>query len=391
MAWERGSYAGLIAAIMLSLGAAACGGGGASFADGKGARRIAPAGKDDLSPPSADATAVPGPASAADAPATPSPQAVAETRALDWYWPCAQDESPPAPTQDDATVITGGGDFILPPSPGGTSLAVHGRLCNPGIGPRDVVFVIDVSESMRNLINLGNDPLKSGTCGRNEAVKAVLAGLPADTRVALVTFAGGVRTDSGGFMAPGELAAKYGSADILCDRAGTGTDYTAALTRTLALLAGGRPDASHEVYFVSDGEPGSAAANGVDAAAQVRETATIATLMLKGDEAFLENKIASRDAAGVPLHAKVDAAEDLASTLAGLANVHLTSALVRFGDGAQGAQLIEVPVDLTKASTFALPPVSLDPAHYPNGFTFTLETLDSRGVKGGGTGRVLWQ
>src|SRR5690606_31637757 len=100
---------------------------------------------------------------------------------LNWTWPC--DGS------DDAGV-SGEGDHELVGAGSGFDVTVTGEICEPDVRPRDIIFVVDVSDSMRGLFNLGNDPLVSGSCGRLDAVRAVAGQVGENARISFVTFDG---------------------------------------------------------------------------------------------------------------------------------------------------------------------------------------------------------
>src|SRR5690606_18574819 len=107
---------------------------------------------------------------------------------------------------------------------------------------------------------------------------------------------------------------------------------------------------------------------GRDEAARIRQVATIATLMLKGDDTILKEDLASKRN-GVPLHARVSNAQALGSAMADLATRELVDAMVVLGD---------VAIDIDYESLdFALPKFSVNKAAWIDGFPVMLETTDS--------------
>jgi hypothetical protein len=241
---------------------------------------------------------------------------------------------------------------------------------------------------MRDFLNLGHDPLRSGTCGRNDAVAAVVQTLPPDAGVAFVTFDSEVEQDSGGFATPAEFAAKYESADIFCARGNT-TNYQVALARALAFLQTAPADAAKEVYFISDGEPDSDAVAGLDEAASIRQLGILATIMLKGDDTLMKTELASKDGNGQPYHVTVQDSSTLAQNLATLATVAPVSGT--FSYGAVGQTPVSVPLAPATSMQFGVPLTTVDPTQDPQGYQVTLEVVDNRGVTTTTTGSLSWK
>jgi hypothetical protein len=261
-----------------------------------------------------------------------------------------------------------------------------GHYCNPSRAPRDIVFVVDVSDSMRDFFNNGNDRLVNGVCARMTAINAVLDTLDERSRVAVITFDDHLRQDSGGFVTPADLKTKYVKSTILCE-VGSGTSYKPGLARTEVFMQDRRPEAAAEVYFISDGYPNSTASNGATEAARIRQYATVATMMLKGDDTVLIQKIASKDAQGNPIHGKVDSADKMAEKLKDLATARLVSVTLQITAAAKPETLLFEQIwdaagqntGDTYATTGA--PLEVVPADYPDGLSLGMTYLDSRGVK----------
>jgi hypothetical protein len=147
-----------------------------------------------------------------------------------------------------------------------------------------------------------------------------------------------------------------------------GTNYADALSAASTLLLSGRGDATKEIYFISDGAP-SAGFDGVSIAETLKTEGlkvgysniktTIVTIMLKGSDTVLESQIASRDAGGNPLHAKVEQSDVLAQTLADLFTSRIVEATVRYRPR-NAADWQEVNVlGMLNGRRFALPPIVL--------------------------------
>ena len=188
----------------------------------------------------------------------------------------------------------------------------------------------------------GNDPINqtTKTCGRLDAVLSVLQKYANDkTQFALVTFDSSRRAVSKNFGINGtEMLAAAGSTDALATICGAngGTNYQDGLLAAESLLQVGRPAATKEVYFISDGAP-SPSLTGADVASRLHQSGivinqqknevTIATIMMAStDDSILSQKIASKDLAGKPLHARIAQASQLTDTLAKMANNSIVAA-----------------------------------------------------------------
>jgi len=312
------------------------------------------------------------------------PVKVPLTRNLAWLWPCeGQELTPP----EGITTIEGAGDFVIETdgiSP--VTLNIQGGVCPPASTHRDISIVVDVSESMFSRflgIPRGNDPLRNRSCGRLRAAQAVVDSLNKDDRVSLVTFDSGVRSSTSYLSAEDFKKSSFLSSDVLC-YPGTNTNYGAALKRVETILEDSRKHSFKEIYFISDGE----SASGQPEAARIRSVATIATLMLKGDDASLKANIASKDANGAPMHRKVSEAEQLADALKTLSVSNLISGgfAVSYGENIEQ----EIDLNLSNGAIFDLDPMIIDPALYPNGLEFSTEFVDSLGRSYGGASTIKW-
>ncbi len=267
---------------------------------------------------------------------------------INWYWQCAS--QPDVPTAGQSEKVMTGADQLSEADFErliGSKFVFSGRLCPPSLAKRDVVFVIDVSGSMDNLSTVGasgnrtgNDLFINGSCGRYDAIKSIAdAAQGEDIRFGLVTFADTIKNNSTSFYSNlAEIEAKFNKplVNVVCDGNG-GTNFTQALRGAEDLFANhGRPDALvKEVYLISDGAPSPTSANGITEATLLKTNGVrIATALLQGNSdtnpAHLEQQIASKDDLGVPYHATVQNAQDLAASLAALAVNKITSASMKY-------------------------------------------------------------
>lgn len=352
----------------------------------------------------ADAKPAPQPAPQPQQPAPPSFEGSALS-GLTWFWQC---EAQPVPTPDpvaaDQAVVEGEGPHEFSTDEvSGTKVTFQGKLCEPAAVPRDLVLVIDTSGSMND-----NDKRVGNDCGRLLAVKQVIASVTAasggkDVRIGLATFSSGLdKTSTAMFGTEAELFSNLAPtgniADVICATNG-GTNYDAGMQRAADLLKGGRAGATKEIYFVSDGQP-NAGQDGVAIATQLKATgvnigsdfitATIATVMLAGRDTVMEQQIASRDAAGKPLHAFVANTSGLTKVLTDLT-----------ANGIAGGEMKYRPVGTTKYAVlslaghiqgfeFTLPSITIDPVAAPSGLEVLFEYWDKHDNRYTSGGKLLW-
>jgi hypothetical protein len=300
---------------------------------------------------------------------------------------------------DDHSEVHGGGTHVADLSRyAGVPLTFRGQLCEPEAVPRDLVFIVDVSSSMREA-----DPVVGGSCGRLRALEQVIASLPAGggANMALVTFGSTVRASSNGFYADAAsmFAAAGGSpATIVCATNGN-TNYRTALDEAIRLLGASRPGANKEIYFVSDGEPNPGSDGALQASlirspgvavAGVPTPATIATVMIgSANDAILREQIASRTSTGAPLHARTDAS-GLSQVLADLSRNGLAGGILKYrGIGAAEWTSVDLAKHLS-GFNFTLPSFTIDPAVMSVGIEVLHEYQDLRGRKYSSGGKLLW-
>lgn len=145
-------------------------------------------------------------------------------------------------------------------------LTVDGDFCPETPAELKVLFLVDISRSMYNSAaksseDIGNDPLKNGTCGRLEAGRALLELLAqqvkqkkTSVRAAVVNFASSVVqsvpfteiTDASGLATVGNFCRDVGQVNYK-------TNYKVALEQATAMLA--KETGTKIVYLISDGLP----------------------------------------------------------------------------------------------------------------------------------------
>jgi hypothetical protein len=341
-----------------------------------------------------------GSPSPAQADATPID--VKAYRALTWYWQCETNPVEVKPPQDPSieAVVVGGGDHILSKAKiRNTEMSLKGRLCPVESLKRDVVLVIDTSFSMSS-----NDPRAVDQCARLSAAKALLVNLPPESRFGIVTFNSSLASYSTGLYADAnqlfnDLSRNRSLADALCANEG-GTNYNAALAQAGMILSKGRPGATKEIYFVSDGQPDP----GNDGVAKARELkgtgvkigedlikTTIATVMLAGEDTVLESEIASKDPDGKALHAFAKDTSQLTSVLTSLSANEIVAAELRVKSG--GSEEFS-RYDVLGESTgldFALPSITIDGEKSKQGIEVEYSYRDKRGNEFSTGGKLTWQ
>ena len=356
-----------------------------------------------VAPPTSPTPATPATPPTADAvPQTPP----AKLESLIWYWECTSNTSgAPKPANAQNPVIIGQGTHQLPYDnlPAQVPISFNGTLCPATSQPRDIVFVVDVSGSMRE-----NDPLSAGSsCGRLDAVDGMVkkyADATGDAQFAIVTFDNVVRYQSSQFYTSRDslYSGMTSPSDVLC-AAQTGTYYDIPLTEAKTLLEGGRANATKEIYFISDGEP-EPGHTGTDIAATLKDPGvtaggktiktTIATIMLKGDDTVMASQIASRDQKGNALAASVTDADQLAATLASLASTYIIRAELRYRvAGTDAWQTIDIMKDLKPGSdlTFQIPPVLIDTQKALQGIEVQYQYWTNNGQSVESDGELSWK
>ncbi len=269
---------------------------------------------------------------------------VGEGFELSWLWPCASETiTPDIPESQFHKVIVGEGVHSISRNDFDKSkVYFKGRACDVSERSRNVIFVIDVSYSMRlqqDNVTPGYDPMVNGTCGRMEAVRSIInAGSSSDVRYGIVTFDKDLQESSSAlFSDPQDLfddvvsSSGYSTIEeVLC--AGIdGTNYENALVKAKDLLdSNSFVGSQREIYFLSDGEPADGD-EGKDVAADLHKDTTIASVMIgNGTDTILKNNIASKDSNGNPLHRRASDVDDLSRTLIDLTKNYIAEAQLVF-------------------------------------------------------------
>lgn len=331
---------------------------------------------------------------------TPDVVSIPRYQAMSWLWQCQNTPTPiPAPSSEEEVIVSGKGPFEFnEESLRGTKVTFSGRLCPPDSQARDIVFVVDTSLSMED-----NDPLVGESCGRLKAVQAVVASIPAGIgQFAIVTFNSATALVStklydNGPALFGSIAAGRPLSDVLCLADGT-TNYDAGLTPATQLLTTGRPSATKEIYFISDGKPNGG--DGIAIATGLKGTGvsvggknipvTLGTIMLvsQEDDAALR-VLASIDRNGKVLHAFVAQAQDLIKALTDLVKNEIVSASLKYRAIGETTFTTVNILDHLKGLDFTLPPMEFPIKSGVPGLEVVYEYMDKLGQKFSTTGRVL--
>ncbi len=318
---------------------------------------------------------------------------------LTWNWSCESDVqvTQENDTNSDDVSLYGPGPHELNRTKFmGSRIHFQGQACHAKSMKRDILLVIDISSSMTSV----SDPLRNGTCGRMDAVRKVIdaAAKSGDARFGIVTFGSFVLDKSTKLFDNqddlfDDLLAQSRARnieDIICNGEGD-TNYEDGLTAGFDLL---KPNAENfriqELYFVSDGTPVPSTSHGKEVAKVIREHATIATVMLGSDnDSTLRNGIASKDQNGSPLHVRVEESEQLAETLASLADNYIESSELSFvGSGKEGKT-----TDISKfvdGGSFSFDDIQIGLEDGVDGVDVKLSYKDRHGNSYDQSGKIIW-
>jgi hypothetical protein len=195
-----------------------------------------------------------------------------------------------------------------------------------------------------------------------------------------------------------DLAPGGNIADVLCNATGD-TNYQAALVKAGEILTAGRPLATKEIYFVSDGQP-NGGEEGVAEADTLKNvgvnvgsdflTVTIATVMLGGTDQILEQQIASKDPSGKPLHAYVAQTSQLTKVLTDLAANGIAGGSIKYRPIGTTQYTTLSLLDHVQGFDFTLPSISIGMDQAPNGLEVLLEYYDRHDNRYSSGGKLLW-
>ncbi len=233
-----------------------------------------------------------------------------QSLALHWEFPCDAETESSFTQTDDKISMTGAEHFAFPLQKyDHYSLVSSGQVCLPSEKPRDILFIVDVSGSMKS------DEAVNGSCYRSRAMEAIFENLAssANNRYALLTFHAQVEANSGGFYASKDaLFQQIGASpvDTLCPWLAD-TNYTAAFSAAEMVMAQSRSNANLEIYFISDGGPSGDASTGPAIAQKMKDqgflidglikTVRISTMMIGGENGVMK-MIASKKVGGEPYY-----------------------------------------------------------------------------------------
>lgn len=353
-----------------------------------------------------------------------SPEVPIPASSVTWLWQCQPGGDPVQQLGAGEFKVHGGGDFHLAINPRKPlQLTFNGDFCPSQNMKRDIVFLIDVSGSMHDN-DKGDSHLDPDlqsettptTCNRYVALKKTIEQFPTNgfIQFGVVTFDDAVDFKSSKlFSSENEFmedVSPVNPAGDLCKWDGA-TNYTKALQGAGELLAKGRPDATKEIFFVTDGEPfggDNEIVDGIDAAKALKGKGvtvggntipvTIATFMLdNGDPKILKNDIASTDQDNKPLHVDVGQSQKLAETLAILAINKIMKARLKIRPSCEVPDdtcdhkwtVLDIPPP-TKDLNFGLAPLQLDIGSYANGLEVSYEIWDRLSHKYENHGTLTW-
>ncbi len=325
-------------------------------------------------------------------PAPPPVELPTPFASLTWFWQCdSQLVEAPAGSEEDVVVEGIGPHAFVEEKLYGTPITISGNLCAPEDLERDIVFIIDISGSMSSA-----DPMVGGSCGRYDAVEAVIASLPSSSNFGIVLFSGAAATSSALFGTQQEmladLAGNNSPQQVICqDTSRDGTNYEVGLASASNLLASfGRADAAKEIYFISDGQP-DFGANGVNTAANLKNGGTtIATVMLGGNDSVLKNQIASLDKNGDPMHSFVQDADQLAENLEALSKNEIQAGILRYRSVGAPEWIDLDLINHLSGYQFSLPTFRIDKDTALDGIEVEYEYFDLRGSRFSSGGKILW-
>jgi hypothetical protein len=348
-------------------------------------------------------------------PETP-PVPTNELMGLTWFWECEADPLQMPPPEAGEQQIKGRGEHkvLADRVKQGLPVTMRGRVCPPVNFARDIVFVIDVSGSMAQS-DQGNDPIRSGTCGRKSAIDSIVNTISqqkGDARFGVVTFSSSgytTRESTALFLSTDSLYADLGgttsATNVICDALG-GTNYASGLSRAKTLLENGRRDALKEIYFVSDGvpedpDPAQALATSLKTTGVLISGKSIkvqiATVLLRGTQSGSASNdntisnIASLDQAGKPLYVTASKATDLARIINELAANEIKTGAISYRPiGSKEWKILSIKEKMT-GYDFKLPPIKVSYEEAPQGVEVKFEYEDKRGKKYENGGTIRWE
>lgn len=303
-----------------------------------------------------------------------------------WLWNCDDNSSNSNIQYKKTLTIKGNGIHkIQMSSVQDTQLYIQGMLCVPPSVERNIVFVVDVSKSMTSshgglfgLLNPPSDPVVGISCGRLNAIEKLLDSFQnTNAKYSIVTFSDtAIDISSKFFDKEQDLLedllnkSSYSNIlDIIC--AGySSTNYNQALNAAKNLiLTHGSNNALKEIYFISDGQPDPENQNGIDIAKELKNYTNIGTIMLgSAEDKVMREYIASIDIkTGLPLHVKVNNADQLAEAL-----LALSKNIIQFAEiwykGKHEKQWTKINIlQQLEENDFSYKGPLIDSQKYPNG------------------------
>jgi hypothetical protein len=315
--------------------------------------------------------------------------------ALLWSWNC-NDKNGVIPSPGDVHLMDGG-DFKLNSSDDGYSLRVAGDACEPNSSARDIMLVVDVSNSSGL-----TDPVRGGGCGRSDAVVGFLDKLPQnhDTRVAIITFNDQVVRQTSSFLAPEEIRRTFVDTGALCVASGS-NDFQKPLRAAESMFNLGngfvREFAAKELYFISDGGlPLSPEVDGTWEARILKGSGkvTIYTIFFgEGNEGFYTiQSMASKDAVtGASFHTVVPDVKDLKSQMLSRIFQKIVDGRIQLrSPGASEGYEYKLS-DIAQTGKFDVNAGQISKRIFPEGVEFRLDYWTNAKKRFGGAGVISWE
>ena len=332
-----------------------------------------------------------------------------------WEWHCDNVDELSA-TKTNNLYLPGAGHFTAEASKlSQVPLTIRGTVCSAHKVPRDIVFIVDTSGSMAE--NDPSDGIFNKTCGRFQAIENAVAKLSGeDVLFGVGTFTEQKETSSRGLFRDKESLftdlddQEYfaDAAGIICSSSGD-TSFDVALETAEQILSFGRPNATKEIFFISDGKPEPEQEDGQHLARRLKSQGisidnihtpvSIATIFIKndftpGDDDWLK-KLASRAQGNRQdklLHFPLTEVDELIDTLTQLAinPVNRINVNIRYANQ-HSFTSYDVTDYIDNYGNFLLPAGTVDSQLDDSGLEVVIEYWDSWGKVDIREGFLSWQ
>ncbi len=257
---------------------------------------------------------------------------------------------------------------------------------------RKMIFIIDISGSMKKVDQEANQ-----SCQRLQAVENAIkqAKSQGPSQFAVLTFNSAVVENSAGFFnSLEEMFPTKKLSDVFCVARGS-TSYEKPLMAAVELIKKQQYDASHELFFLSDGLPTRDVSGGELVATEIKDSneMIIATLYLgakQKDEEYLKTKVAGYDIQGNLLHKAVAQASGLVEALSVLSLDPLISGKLLYREMGQ-SEWVEIDMlPMTQKGLFSSTEIEFDSDSFPSGLEVKFDYHTGRGSIHSGFSRLRW-